>query len=147
MDKKQNEKREKKQEDQIRVGLAFEKKILDQCDANIPLADCKSRSEYIRQAIQFYNFYLHTENDKDLLCQVMSDIVSATIKNTENRLARMHFKQAVELAKISHMLAPLCEMDKAQLDRLHNICVDEVSRINGVIIFDKLVEDYRKREQ
>ena len=121
--------------------------LFEQIESNLPLGKCKSKSEYVCKAVEFYNFFLHNQSDADLLCKYVNDIVSAIIKNTENRLARMDFKIAVELAKVSHMIARLCEIDKTQLDRLHNICQEEVSRINGVIQFDKAVNETREREQ
>ena len=132
--------------EKARIHFYIEKNILKQCDAALPLAKCTSRNEFVNKAIEFFLFYLHTENDTDLLCKTMNSIVSATIKNTENRLSRLQFKEAVELAKITRMIAPLCGLDSRQLEKLHIDCVNEVKRINGIIDYQSAVEVYRKEE-
>ena len=105
--------------------------------------NCRSRSEYIEKSIRFYTGYLNTENNTDFLCDQIAQTVSAIISNTENRIARMQFKEAVELAKLTHMVAPLCDLDDEQLRRLHIQCVDEVKKINGTLRLDRAVEDAR----
>ena len=53
------------------------------------------------------------------------------------------FKLSVEMAKIMHMIAPLCEIDDEELRQLHEKCVDEVKHINGIIKFDAVaVKDW-----
>jgi len=127
----------------IRTTLWMEVKAIQECDANLNIADCRTRSEYIQKAVEFYNGYVHAGNNADFLCEQIAHTVNAIISNTENRIARMQFKEAVELAKITHMIAPLCELDDEQLRRLHIRCVDEVKRINGAIRFDRAVEEAR----
>ena len=79
--------------------------------------NCKSQSEFIEKAINFYLGYLN----------------EATIKGTEQRLARLLFKVAVELGKLSHILAAANEIEDETLFKLHAMCVEEVRRINGII--------------
>ena len=50
-----------------------------------------------------------------------------------------YLSTSVELAKIVRMIAPLCELDEDELNRLHIDCVDEVKRINGVIKLDSVL--------
>ena len=113
------------------------------CDAAMQTDNCRSRSEYIEKAIRFYTGYLNADNNTDFLCDQIAQTVSAIISNTENRIARMQFKEAVELAKLTHMVAPLCDLDDEQLRRLHIRCVDEVKKINGALRLDRAVEDAR----
>jgi hypothetical protein len=113
------------------------------CDANLQTANCRSRNEYVENAIRFYTGYLTANNNTDFLCDQVAQTVSAIISNTENRIARMQFKEAVELAKLTHMVAPLCDLDDEQLRRLHIRCVDEVKKINGALRLDRAVEDSR----
>ena len=113
------------------------------CDANLKTANCRSRNEYVENAIKFYTAYLSAERDQDFLVEAVAQTVGAIISSTENRIARMQFKEAVELAKLTHMVAPLCDMDDEQLRSLHIACVDEVKKINGALRLEKAAEESR----
>lgn len=123
----------------IRTAFYLEKILLHRCDASLPLANCRSRNEFVNKAIRFYIAYLNANYDTDFLARVVSETVSGIISGTENRLARLQFKEAVELAKLSHMLASMSDIDEETLRRLHIKCVDEVKRINGVVRFEEAV--------
>lgn len=66
-----------------------------------------------------------------------------TDKGTEQRLARLLFKVAVELGKLSHMTAAMNDVDDETLRNLHAMCVNEVRKINGIIDYEDAVE-YQK---
>ncbi len=65
-------------------------------------------------------------------------MMSGILAGSENRIRRIQFKEAVELAKLSHILAAQSEIDDETLRRLHVRCVEEVKRTNGVITGHKL---------
>jgi len=50
------------------------------------------------------------------------------------------FKEAVELSKLTIMLANITEMDESEIERLHYRCVQEVKKINGIITFENAVK-------
>ena len=70
---------------------------------------------------------------------------SGTVQDSENRLARMDFKIAVELSKLSQVIAYTHDVDEESLNRLHVKCVDEVRRINGTVKFEDAYH-YQKRD-
>ena len=55
--------------------------------------------------------------------QSLSSMLGGTVKDSENRLARMDFKMAVELAKLCHVIAYSHEVDEGDLQKLHAKCV------------------------
>ena len=95
--------------------------------------NCRSQSEFIEKAVIFYLGYLSGDNNADYFAKTIASTLRGIIKSSEDRLARMQFKEAVELAKIVRMIAPLCEIDDDELRRLHIKCVDEVKHINGIL--------------
>lgn len=127
----------------IKPGLSLPPDVIQMCDANLKTANCRSRNEYVENAIRFYTAYISAERDQGFLVKAVAQTVDAIISSTENRIARMQFKEAVELAKLTHMIAPLCDLDEEQLRRLHIACVDEVKKINGALRLDRAVEDAR----
>lgn len=105
--------------------------------------NCRSQSEFIEKAIRFYIGYLDEEKSVNYLSPMITETVKAQIKGTEQRLARLLFKVAVELGKLSHMTAAVNDVDDETLKSLHAMCVNEVRKINGIIDYEDAV-DYQK---
>lgn len=105
--------------------------------------NCRSKSEFIEKAVNFYIGYLNTNDDLDYLCEILCNILEAMLHNTEKHICRLQFKQAVELSKLSHVIAPLCQLNKTEMETLHNKCVNEVKATNGMIDFDKATKRFR----
>lgn len=105
--------------------------------------NCRSQSEFIEKAIKFYIGYLDEEKSVNYISPMITETVKSQIKGTEQRLARLLFKVAVELGKLSHMLAAMNEVDEETLKSLHAMCVNEVRKINGIIDYEDAVE-YQK---
>ena len=120
----------------LRIGITILPEAIQAADNNIQNANCKSRSEFIERAILHYTGYWAEQNNTDYLAKAITQAMRAVIKSSEDRIARMQFKEAVELAKIVRMIAPLCEVDDEELNRLHVKCVDEVKHINGIVKLD-----------
>jgi hypothetical protein len=127
--------------EKIRTAIWVEKDLLEQCDINLKAANCRSRNDYINRALEFYTGFVSGSNNSDFLAKAVAETIRGIVKSTEERIARMQFKEAVELAKIVRMIAPLCEVDGEELKKLHINCVDEVKRINGVVKLDDAIRD------
>lgn len=48
----------------------------------------------------------------------------------------LHRHRSVEIAKLSHIMVSVYEVDAETLKKLHQKCVEEVKRINGAIWFE-----------
>ena len=131
--------------ERVRKGVYLEKDVIEECDRMLTAADARSRNEFIEKALKFYLGYLKTNQAEDYQLQSVSSMVSGTIRDTENRLARMDFKLAVEIAKLAHIIASVYEIDGETLQRLQQKCVEEVKRINGAIWFEDVYQ-YKKKE-
>ncbi len=68
------------------------------------------------------------------------------VKTSENRLARLLFKIAVEMAKLESMLAAINDMEEATIRRLHIRCVNEVKKINDILTMEDVVRYQRSDE-
>ena len=102
--------------------------------------NCRSKSEFIEKAIQFYLGYLKQERNINYLSPRITSSVEAVIHGSEYRLNRNLFKIAVELGKLSHTIAAANNVDEDTLRELHEMCLDEVRHINGIIDFDSAVK-------
>jgi len=128
--------------EKIRVGIYIEKEVLDRADELLEFANVRSRNEFVTEALRFYIGYLDGNRAEDYLLQTLSSVLNSTVRDTENRLARMDFKIAVELSMLAHMIAYHSEsrIDEETFRRLHAKCVEEVKRLNGAV---ELKEAYK----
>lgn len=72
----------------------------------------------------------------EYLAPAIKKLVTAAVTASEEKTSRLLFKIAVELGKISNMLAAANEVDDETLRELHIMCIDEVRKINGIITYD-----------
>lgn len=119
-----------------RIGVYLEQELIEECDRMLDEVGARSRNDFINKALRFYIGYLKTNQAEDYQLQSVSSMVTGTIRDTENRLARMDFKLAVEIAKLSHIMATVYEVDEETLQKLQQKCVEEVKQINGAIWFE-----------
>ena len=131
--------------DKVRTGFYIEKEVLDRCDELLPVANVKSRNEFVTEALKFYCGYLTSQKAENYLLQTLSSMLTGTVHDSENRIARMDFKIAVELSKLAHVIAYSHNIDETTLHKLHLKCLDEVKRINGTVDFESAYK-YQKRE-
>ena len=98
--------------------------------------NCKSQSEFIEKAIIFYAGYVSSNKNDVHLPNVITSSLKSIVKESDNRLTRVIFKIAVELAITMNLIASSQDVDKITLDRLRGECVKEVKRLNGSFSFD-----------
>ena len=125
------------------TGVYIDEALLNQISASLRDANCRSRNEFIIEAVRHYISYLHSENFGDIVSPALESVIGAKIKDTENRLARVLFKQGVEIAMMMHVVAATNNIALSELEKLRRMCVDEVSRNSGRYSFDDAVR-YQK---
>lgn len=91
--------------DSKRIGLYINQDLLKACDNAIEQSNATSRSEFISNAIEFYIAWLNSKNVSRVLTPALESVISSKIIDTEDRIARVLFKQGVELAMLMHVVA------------------------------------------
>lgn len=124
----------------VKFALWVYPQTMKDVEAHYKNDNCKSQSEFIEKAISFYIGYLDEEKSVNYISPMITETVKATIKGTEQRLSRLIFKIAVELGKLSHMIAAVNDVDDETLRQLQAMCINEVRKINGVISYENAVE-------
>lgn len=127
-------------ENKIKFPLWVYPQTMKDVEQHFKNDNCKSQSEFIEKAIHFYIGYLDEERHVNYLSPLITETVAATIKGTEQHITRILFKVAVELGKLSHMLAAANDVDNETLRQLHIMCVNEVRKINGIIDYEDAVK-------
>lgn len=119
-----------------RKAFYIEDDIIKQIDALFLQANVKSRNEFLNQALKFYIGYLTSKKVENYMLSTISSVVHSTVKDSENRMARAMYKLAVEISKLSHVIAYSHGVDEEALKKLQAKCMDEVKRINGAVTFE-----------
>ena len=105
--------------------------------------NCKSQSEFIEKAIQFYAGYLNTQNAGAFLPEVLSTVLVGTMDNFGQRIGTQLNKMAIEQNMCNHILVEDTDMDERDYQLLRGRSVREVQSTNGRISF-KDVLDFQK---
>lgn len=124
------------EKNKVRKAFYVEEDILEQVDNLLQQADVKSRNEFVNRALKFYIGYLNSEKIENYMLTSISSVMHATVKDSENRMARAMFKLAVETSKLANVIAYSQNIDKESMGKLHAKCLEEVKRINGAIKFE-----------
>lgn len=127
-------------ETKIRIPLWIYPSTEEEIKNNYEKDNCKSPSEFIEKAVNFYIGFLKTEDNVNYLSPRITSSVDAVVHGAEQRINRNLFKIAVELGKVAHAVAAANDVDEDTMRELHAMCVDEVRHINGVINFESAVE-------
>ncbi|MBR5424339.1 MAG: hypothetical protein IK108_10050 [Clostridia bacterium] len=125
--------------DKTSIGLYIDRTVIQDIDSVLNRTNCLSRNEFITEAIRRYITFLKREDYSDILTPAYESAIGAKIATTENHIARVLFKQSVELAMMMHVVAGAFEIDEDNLERLRGMCVDEVSRLCGRFKFEDAV--------
>lgn len=123
-----------------KMAVYFQPETIKKIEQEYREDNCASKTEFIEKAVKFYIGYLRQQEEVNYLSPMITETVKSQIKGTEQRLARLIFKVAVELGKLSHMTAALNDIDDETLQCLHAMCVTEVRKINGIIDYEDAVE-------
>ena len=118
-----------------KMAVYFQPETIKKIEQEYREDNCASKTEFIEKAVKFYIGYLRQQEEVNYLSPMITETVKTQIRGTEQRLARLIFKVAVELGKLSHMTAALNDVDDETLKSLHAMCVTEVRKINGILSF------------
>ena len=107
----------------------------EDCDRFSETLKMASRNDFIRDAIDFYLEYLRRNNSVKFLTPALESVISAKVRDSEERLARMLFKLAVEQNVNNHILASDTDIDAARYMKMHTLSMEQVKGTNGKISF------------
>ncbi|CFX91554.1 Uncharacterized [Syntrophomonas zehnderi OL-4] len=74
--------------------------------------NCGSQSEFIEKAILFYCGYISAENSMKFLPAALTSAMAGVVESSENRMARLLFKLAVEMSMMMNIIAYNAEIDE-----------------------------------
>ena len=129
-------------EEKTRIHTRISPDTQRKMEIAFPNANCRSRNEFVEEAIRFYSAHIISQEITDFLAPALVAALRATVQGSENRIARLLFKQTVELSMMMNVLAAGLEIDDSQLDELRWRCVQNVKKTNGSISFKETLREH-----
>ena len=133
----------KAEETKKRIPVWLYPSTLGVIDKMVEQDNCKSRSDYLETAAQFYAGYLSGQEATAYLPPALVAAMRGTVQDSENRIARLLFKLTVEISMMMNVLAAGMEISEEDLDKLRARCIREVKQTNGSISLKDAVK-YQK---
>ena len=128
------------QENKQKFALWIHPEVLNKVDKVYREADCRSKSEFIEKAVDFYYGFVTADNYKTYLPNVVISTLKSIVAESDTRQNRMIFKLAVEIAILENLIALQEDIDPLAMERLRGECVQEVKRLNGSFKFEDALE-------
>ena len=102
---------------------------------NYQMDGCRTQNEFIERAIHFYCGYLAAKQAEDFLPLALSTTLQGTLFQFGDRLGRLLFKLAVEIATLTRVVAFQADIGSEELEDLRGESVRDVKRTNGQLSF------------
>ncbi len=127
--------------DKVKFIAHFYPETVKTVDDMFRQADCRSRSEFIEQAIRYYVGYLTANDDTSYLPIAMLSNMKSIVAESENKISRTFYKVAVELAMVQNCFAySHKDITVESLARLRESVEDVVKSTNGMLKMEDAVE-------
>ena len=105
------------------------------------LEGSRSTTEYVRNAVEFYNSYVSNNDAALFLPRSIKSYLDGRLGQLEDRVSGLLFKQAVEMDMFSGILADSFQFSEDDLRRRRTNSVRNVKQTNGRISFEKRVRE------
>lgn len=123
----------------LRIAPETQQLVKELCERD----NCQSQNEFIEKAIRFYAGYVSGKEATAYLPPALVAAMRGTVQDSENRIARLLFKLAVEVNMMMNVLAAGMEISDEDLKTLRARSVREVKQTNGRISFKDAI-DYQR---
>lgn len=97
--------------------------------------NCKTQSEFIERAINFYCGYLETDKTGSYLPPVLASTFEGILLRFGDRLGRLLFKLTVEVCMLTRIIATESDIRVDSLAQLRGVCIQDIKRTNGQLSF------------
>ena len=103
-------------ENLIAKGVRMPQEMWDMCDTMTEKTSESSRNEFIRRAVEFYIEYKNHERHVEFLTPALESVIDGKIKDSEDRIARIIFKLAVDQNFLAHLIGNQYMKEKKSKD-------------------------------
>ena len=111
----------------------------ENCDKYYQTLGLASRNDFIRDAVDFYLEYLSKSSSAKFLTPALESVIGSKIRDSEDRIARLLFKLAVDQNLLARVVADTYNVDSDFLAEERILAVREVKETNGTIRVDEII--------
>ena len=111
----------------------------EDCDKYYESLGLASRNDFIRDAVDFYIEYLRRNNSVKFLTPALESVISAKIRDSEDRIARLLFKLSVDQNLLAHIVANSYDFDSEALSEQRLYSIREVKETNGTLRVNEII--------
>ena len=139
MAKRNNESNEKK-ESQLRIWITPE--LIEKMEKMSKEIGCPSRSEFVRDAIEFYIAYHNQNKNVNFISPIIGSVIKNEIDGAVRNISSMLYKMAVEESLLTEVLAWYANVDPDDIDEIRELCKYKVATTNGLLSFEEARKKY-----
>ena len=114
-------------------GVRMPAELWAKCDEMTRTLGLESRNEYIRSAIEFYTEWNEVSHTQKFLTPALESVISAKVRDSENRIARVLYKMAVQQNAMTHVLATAYNWTPDELEKLYDTAEDDARGWYGTL--------------
>ena len=114
------------------TGIRFTEEQLRRCDEKSEELGI-SRNRFIRDAVDFYLEWLNRESTEKFLTPALESVISAKLRDTEDRLSRILFKIAVEQNMLAFAYINTTEFDLNYIEEMRRQAINDLKTTNGML--------------
>lgn len=115
-------------------------------NSHLDFSNKRSRSQFVEEAVKRYCCDLDAQTHRNVLTEETERIMDAKIQNLGNRMARINFKLAVELAVMAQLFADYhTSFDKDQISVIRSAAMNNVRKSSGFFTIEDAFEDTEKQ--
>lgn len=111
--------------------------MVEEIEASLELADVKSKSEFVCQAVSFYLGYLNQNKSVNYLAPLLMNAMKSEIRSSTKYICETLFNVAVETAINSQLTALNNNYGLKFIPQLREQCEIEVAESNGVLSVER----------
>ena len=123
-----------------RTAVWLYPETIEKMDSLLEGDNCKSRSEFIDKALNFYMGYLISEDTTGYLSKILISAMQGIMKETENRNSSNLFRLSVEMSMMMNILAAGLEISDEELRSLRGRCVQQVKKTRGKVSMEEAIK-------
>lgn len=124
--------------DKEKLAVYFTAEERENIDRWYQATDCRSRTEFIAEAVRFYIDYLKTGNAGTVLPAAIGSVIDGKLDTFETHMARLLFKQSVEMDMLLRMAADTQGLSDEYLQELRTDSIKAVRRMQGTLTFEQV---------
>ena len=114
-------------------GVRMPADMWAKCDEMTKKLGLESRNEYIRSAVEFYTEWCEMSHTQKFLTPALESVIGAKVRDSENRIARVLYKMAVQQNALTHVLATAYNWSTKELNDLYLTAEDDAKGWNGTL--------------